>query len=153
MAFQSCWVLFKDPIDLPLSCLNQTKHRSQYHNKHHMLSSFVRNDYYLSGSSNLDDPLYRVNRISLKFLPRLIKPPGNILCKLSLVPAWNITNAQNDNFLQPNTWNQTINQFQYIKIQQKKTSQLEAQRKNSTTSLVISRSLVLRSINLGWFEF
>ena len=41
MPFQSCSVLFRDLVNLLLSCLSQTKH-FQYHNEYRMLRSFVR---------------------------------------------------------------------------------------------------------------
>jgi len=49
---------------------------------------------------NFDDPgsLYSESNLFRRFLPRLIRPPGNTPSKLSLVSTWHITNAQNDIF-------------------------------------------------------
>ena len=48
---------------------------------------------------NFDDPVYIVNRGFLLIRPpRLIRPPGDMPSKFSLLSTWHITNVQNDIF-------------------------------------------------------
>ena len=83
--------------------LVQSDKTFQYHKDYRMLRSFVRTPFkfhklivWLSvAPQNFDDPVYLENQIFLegRFFPRLIRPPGNVPSKLSLVSTWHITNV------------------------------------------------------------
>ena len=85
--------------------LPQSDKAFQYHNEYRMLRSFVRTlpfefhqllVWRQKDPENFDDPVYIVNRGF--FLPRLIRPPGDMPSKFSLLFTWHITNVQNDIF-------------------------------------------------------
>ena len=87
-----------------VALLPQSDKTSQNHNEYRMLSSqelFLSNfTSHLSGSRKLWWPSsYSQSNLFARFLPRLIRPPGNISSKLSLVSTWHITNGQNDIFI------------------------------------------------------
>ena len=101
MAFQTCSVVYRFVALLP-----QSDKTSQNHNEYRMLSSFAR-----TLLSKLHQLLVWIQKTLItqfvqsiksfyhKFLPRLIRTPGNISSKLSLVSTWHITNGQNDIFI------------------------------------------------------
>ena len=100
MAFQSCSVLFTDPIDLLLACLCQINIPIPYWLPHAQ-RSFVRTSFQISTTScmaqeNFKDPIFIVNRIFLEGCIFFTSPPENIPTKFSRVSTWHITNVLND---------------------------------------------------------
>ena len=81
--------------------LPQSDKAFQYHNEYRMLRSFVRTlpfefhqllVWRQKDPENFDDPVYIVNR-GFFFLPRLIRPPGDMPSKFSLLFTWHIANG------------------------------------------------------------
>ena len=75
--------------------LPQSEKAFQYHNEYRMLRSFVRT---LPFEFHQLLVWRQKTLTRVFFLPRLIRPPGDMPSKFSLLFSWHITNVQNDIF-------------------------------------------------------